>query len=544
MMREIEIELHEASANNDILALEILLKNKDININLENVLGLTPLMHAAKFGYAKIVEMLIKAGADINKADKLFITPLMSAAANGHYDVVKLLIENKADVNKKDVNNTTALHYASSSNYTDIIKLLVENKADINAKTDLHITPIMYSCQLSNYEAVKFLVDNGAKLDECDIYEENVLHYAISSGNIEIVEYILNKQDLEIPRYALTIASISGNLSLVHYIHSKLKDDRKENIFSSAFISAAHNGHLDIVRYFFDTSKKDAPKAIALASSGGHKNVVEYLLMNGISPNGISDDGKSALIYAIETSNKDIIELLIKYNVDINMPDDDDITPLMYAASVGDIEIVKKLLDNKASIKLVDNLGRNALTHAAMSGNITIIELLLDNGLTLKNKIENISLLMWAVIYDNLKSVKYLIQKGMDIKEKDKNGWNPFMFACAKGYMDIIEYTLKIYPNILAEKSKNNETALIIAADNEKIEVVDYLLSKGACIKEKNSQCRTALEIAIIKNNFEICELIINFYKINYANYNFQEEYNLAKEKGNKKIIDFIQSKL
>lgn len=544
MMREIEIELHEASANNNILAVEILLKNNDININLENVLGLTPISHASKFGYTKIVEMLIKAGADVNKTDKLFITPLMNAAANGHYDIVKLLIENKADINMKDVNNATALHYASSSNHTDIIKLLVENKADINAKTDVHITPIMYSCQLSNYDAVKFLVDNGAKLDECDIYEENVLHYAISSGNIEIVEYILNKQELEIPRYALTVASISGNLSLVHYIHSKLKNDRKENIFSSAFISATHNGHLDIVRYFFDTSKKDAPKAIALASSGKHKNVVEYLLMNGISPNGISDEGKSALIYAIETSNRDIVDLLIKYNVDIDMPDDDDITPLMYAASVGDIEIVKKLLDNNANVKLVDNLGRNALAHAAMSGNITIIELLLNNGLILKNKKENISLLMWAVIYDNLKSVKYLIQKGMDIKEKDKNGWNPFMFACAKGYMDIIEYTLKIYPDILIEKSKNNETALIIAADNEKTEVVNYLLSKGICVKEKNSDNYTALEIAILRNNFEICELIINFYKINYPNYSLQEEYNFAKDIGNKEIIDFIQSKL
>ena len=61
--------------------------------------------------------------------------------------------------------------------------------------------------------------------------------------------------------------------------------------------------------------------------------------------------------------------------------------------------------------------------------------------------------------------------------------------------------------------------------------------------KRKNSESYNALEIAIIKNNFEICESIINFYKINYPNYNLQEEYNLAIEKGNKKIIDFFRIK-
>nr|WP_239650842.1 ankyrin repeat domain-containing protein [Brachyspira hyodysenteriae] len=50
-MREIEIELHEASAKNNVLAVEILLKNKDIDVNLSNILGLTPLTHACKAGY-------------------------------------------------------------------------------------------------------------------------------------------------------------------------------------------------------------------------------------------------------------------------------------------------------------------------------------------------------------------------------------------------------------------------------------------------------------------------------------------------------------
>ena len=167
-MREIEIELHEASANNNILAVEILLKNKDIDVNLSNILGLTPLTHASKSGYKEIVELLLKAGADPNKLDQLYITPLMNACANGHTDIVEILIKNGASINLSNCNSETPLHYACSENYFDIIKILIENGADVNAKTDTNVTPLMYSCQKSNFEAVKFLIEHNANIADID----------------------------------------------------------------------------------------------------------------------------------------------------------------------------------------------------------------------------------------------------------------------------------------------------------------------------------------------------------------------------------------
>ncbi len=53
--------------------------------------GNTALMSAAKRGYTKIVELLLKAGADINAVDQNNNTALMIAAANRHIEVVKLL---------------------------------------------------------------------------------------------------------------------------------------------------------------------------------------------------------------------------------------------------------------------------------------------------------------------------------------------------------------------------------------------------------------------------------------------------------------------
>ena len=75
-MREIEIELHEASANNNILAVEILLKNKDIDVNLSNILGLTPLTHASKSGYKEIVELFVVKRPDPNDSSNLLTKEL------------------------------------------------------------------------------------------------------------------------------------------------------------------------------------------------------------------------------------------------------------------------------------------------------------------------------------------------------------------------------------------------------------------------------------------------------------------------------------
>ena len=217
----------------------------------------------------------------------------------------------------------------------------------------------------------------------------------------------------------------------------------------------------------------------------------------------------------------------------------------MYACYIGNIEIVKTLLDNNADISAVDSIERNAIIHAVIAGNIDIVELLLMHGMSLKGDGESITPLMWAVIYDNLKSVKYLIQKGIDIYQTDINGWNCFMFACAKGYHDIVKYILELYPDIIDHKNKLGETALMIAADNGKVEVVDYLLKNNASIKEQNANGDTALYIASSKGYFEICEQLVKYYEIGDSSNNiFEKEYDVAKEKGYSSIINLFNNKL
>lgn len=56
-----------------------------------------PLHLAARWGDAKIVEILLASGADLNAVDEAGNTPLMYAAGKGHVEVTRRLLERRAD---------------------------------------------------------------------------------------------------------------------------------------------------------------------------------------------------------------------------------------------------------------------------------------------------------------------------------------------------------------------------------------------------------------------------------------------------------------
>ena len=70
---------------------------------------LTPLMNAAKYGYAAAVQLLISHGCPVNDIDKTGKTALSIAVNHGHLDVVKSLLIAGAKVNNKDSKGMTPL---------------------------------------------------------------------------------------------------------------------------------------------------------------------------------------------------------------------------------------------------------------------------------------------------------------------------------------------------------------------------------------------------------------------------------------------------
>ena len=116
--------LNQAAQNNDLLALNEILKQK-ININATTEEGWTALHFAAFKGYDKIVDALLKAGIDANIQGKVYSrTALHYAVDRGNIGVVRLLVASGADVSIIDNLNKKALDIAQEKGLTEIARIL------------------------------------------------------------------------------------------------------------------------------------------------------------------------------------------------------------------------------------------------------------------------------------------------------------------------------------------------------------------------------------------------------------------------------------
>jgi ankyrin repeat protein len=133
----------------DISGAKKLIEQKNIDVNISNRSGVTPL-HFASSLYSKscptdeIVELLLKKKADPNAKTVDGFTPLHISTYKGFYEISKLLLNSGANPNILTNNRYTPLHQLikSKSIYIKHIELLVDKGADIDAKDENGITPI------------------------------------------------------------------------------------------------------------------------------------------------------------------------------------------------------------------------------------------------------------------------------------------------------------------------------------------------------------------------------------------------------------------
>lgn len=109
---------------------DALLAHRNIEIDIENQHGETPLMYLALLGETERAAALIKRGAQVNR---LGWTPLHYAASRGQTDTARMLIQHGAMVHAPAPDGTTPLMMAAYSGDRDMVQLLLDNGADATA---------------------------------------------------------------------------------------------------------------------------------------------------------------------------------------------------------------------------------------------------------------------------------------------------------------------------------------------------------------------------------------------------------------------------
>lgn len=148
----------------------------------------TGLTSAAKRGDVEMVEMLIKAGADVNAGGR---PPLVWAAEEGNAETIAALLEHGAGEQAGIVN--AALFSAAVRGPAEAVRLLLEQGGDPDAAAGFAgYTPLMgaaYS-ELQSEEIVNMLLEKGGDVTAKGANGETVLSLARKHGETPIVRIL------------------------------------------------------------------------------------------------------------------------------------------------------------------------------------------------------------------------------------------------------------------------------------------------------------------------------------------------------------------
>ena len=129
--------------------------------------GSIALLAAARDGNEEVVDLLLKAKADLGARTALGWTVLHRAVYNRHISFVRKLVEAHVDVNIQDEDGWSPLHIAISEGYAEIAQVLVAHGANPSTQLKESLwTPLHLAAQQGMVDVAQSLVNAGASLTQ------------------------------------------------------------------------------------------------------------------------------------------------------------------------------------------------------------------------------------------------------------------------------------------------------------------------------------------------------------------------------------------
>ena len=439
--------LVDAVKNQDSESVRALLK-QHVDVNATEPDGTTALHWAAHFGDLETVDALLKAGANATALNRYGATPLSEAVRIGSAPLIEKLLQAGADPNTLvTAQAETVLMKASRDGNLEAVKVLLQHGAEVNAKENFRgQTAVMWAAAEGHADIVKLLAANGADLN-LRSYDRDTTLPKMEAGT----------PSAPIARGGLT-----------------------------ALLFAARQGQMDAAKTLLDAKAdinavdSDGNNALVLAILNSHYDMAQMLLDRGEDPNIAAKNGRTALYSAVEmhdvdwsprparretdkTTSMDIIKALLDHKANVNAQlkapapiqklaqDMGDrsmgagTTPFTRAARSADIELMHVLLDHGADPKLVGKDNQTALMVAAGVGwndhirgteaeALDAVKLCASLGIDVNAATDKGETALHGAAHRGADSIaKYLIDKGANVKARNKRGFTALDLAMGKG---------------------------------------------------------------------------------------------------------------
>jgi ankyrin repeat protein len=447
-------------------------------------------MNAVKVGLVVGLVAIGAAGAQVRAAT----AEVADAAMRGDLAAMRTLLAKKADVNAPQGDGATALHWAVYRGDAEMLTTLLRAGANAKAANRLGSTPLWLASINGDAGAIAALLGAGADPNERMPQGRTPLMAAARTGNVEAMRVLLdrgaNVNARETLRGTTPVmwAADEGHETAVQLLVRRGADIKARS-------NPAPRGRGPALGKANDPRKAVAAQGAAVAAGRGLTLGELNNLESGRGAAGRRGGGAGGRGAggrgAAGTDDGD---------ADANPfrrpepSDGGELTPLVYAARANDLDTVRVLLEAGAEVNQTTGYGWSPLLVATQNRYYGLAKYLLDRGAdpNLPNKggwtplylatdnrnIENGDYPVRKGDMDHLEFIKLLVDRGADVNARVKDSTE----------------TRTVFTNQWLDE--NGATAFLRASQSGDVELMHYLLSKGADPKIATVLGVTALHVA------------------------------------------------
>ena len=326
---------------------------------VKQIMDINDLCKACLEGDTEVEDIIAKGEVDVNKNNTNGHAPLICAVMKGHPMVVKVLLdcrEPRLDLVDESNNGWTALHWACwgpEQEQTECLKIIINDcrcdSALVNMKNKKGNTAISHAVFMGNFEAVKILANfDGIELDAKDDNGETLIDAAASQCDKNYVDESKKERHHKI----------------LNFLKEKLNDIRlcyeRRCKYHMMLCNACEAGHDDLVQEILNKGQVDinAPDScgtppLFFAVQNKNPTTLQILLANEKTSLDFTNFANWTVFHwACCGSGEDItkcLQLLVddnRCNPDlINKKTNEGKTALAYAVVMGNFDAVKILLN-------------------------------------------------------------------------------------------------------------------------------------------------------------------------------------------------------
>jgi ankyrin repeat protein len=140
---------------------------------------------------SRVVEALIRRGAQVDDSLPSGTTPLDEAAFKGAIRTVRVLLNNDANPNLAGHDGTTPLENACLKGFAPVVSLLLDYGALVNDLGDRSgTTPLYAAASFGKGDVVKLLLERGANPSLCGKNDRSPYQAALANGYSQVANQI------------------------------------------------------------------------------------------------------------------------------------------------------------------------------------------------------------------------------------------------------------------------------------------------------------------------------------------------------------------